>query len=129
MLPCSSNFCVNLGDRSHSFPSSVNASQVLVFFFNIFNACAFPFPANAHRVSHPVNACMPRSPLHTSGPSEAATFFFVHNFCPCTRSRFREQGSSYLIAKHQRRDKYISVLQTDKNRVKGLMSCMGSMEQ
>ena len=55
-------------------PSCANASLNSAFAFHIVSAQILPFPANALTVSQPVKACSPSNAMHTSGPTDAATF-------------------------------------------------------
>ena len=62
------------GGRFHCTPSCANHSLNSAFAFNIVTARILPFPANALLASQPVKACIPSNALHTSGPTDAATF-------------------------------------------------------
>ena len=70
----SSNFTCKFGGRFHCTPSCAIASLNSAFAFNIVIVQILPFPANALTVSQPVKACIPSNALHTSGPTDAATF-------------------------------------------------------
>ena len=69
-----SNFTCKFGGRFHCTTSGANASLNSAFAFNIVIVQILPFPANALTVSQPVKACIPSNALHTSGPTDAATF-------------------------------------------------------
>ena len=70
----SSNLTCKFGGRFHCTPSCANPSLNSAFAFNIVTARILPFPANALMASQPVKACIPSNALHTSGPTDAATF-------------------------------------------------------
>ena len=65
----------NLGNSTVGLLQAVQMLPwIQAFAFNIVSARILHFSANALTVSQPVKACIPSNALHTSGPTDAATF-------------------------------------------------------
>ena len=69
-----SSMSINYLESSHIWPNCRNVSWISLLMVNDFNALVFHLHASALTVSHPVYACIPMRALHTSTPTEAATF-------------------------------------------------------
>ena len=105
----SSNFTCKFGGRFHCIPTCANASLNSAFAFHIVSARILPFPANALTVSQPVKACSPSNAMHTSGPTDAATFDKSIKRVRVVSATLLKQWSMYVVSECETEDEDICI--------------------